>query len=89
MVDACLKTDTAAEYCGVSKALLEKLRVVGGGPRFAKLGQGGGRGGRVVYRHSDLDAWIDAHVRRSTSDPGGDRREPRTNSAGCLSILRP
>ena len=43
---------------------LEKYRVVGGGPRFHKLGR------RVLYKEADLRAWADAKVRDSTCDRG-------------------
>ena len=57
-----LRTDGAAEYCGSSASTFEKLRLTGGGPIYAKLGR------RVVYRVEDLDAWLAANRRRSTSD---------------------
>lgn len=59
-----LKTPDAATYCGSSASTLEKLRLYGGGPPFSKLGR------RVVYRVADLDAWLAANLRRSTSDVG-------------------
>ena len=58
----CLRTNEAASYTGLSKSTLEKLRVTGGGPEYAALGR------VVVYRIEDLDAWVFAHKRRSTSD---------------------
>lgn len=61
---AALKTVEAAAYCGSSSSTLEKLRLHGGGPVFSKLGR------RVVYRIEDLDAWLAANRRRSTSDAG-------------------
>ena len=57
-----LRTEEAAAYVGLSKSTLEKLRVTGGGPEYAALGR------VVVYRIEDLDAWVFAHKRRSTSD---------------------
>ena len=57
-----LRTPEAADYCGSSASTFEKLRLFGGGPRFVKLGR------RVVYDPSDLDAWLDANRRKSTSD---------------------
>jgi excisionase family DNA binding protein len=59
-----LPTETAATYLGLSPKTLETLRTRGGGPPFLKLGR------RVVYRKADLDTWLAARVRRSTSDPG-------------------
>ena len=68
-VNYCLATPAAAKHCGVSAALFEKLRCVGGGAIFCRLGRGRGR---IVYRVSDLDDWLRSNRRRSTSDPGGD-----------------
>lgn len=59
-----LPTEHAASYLGLRPKTLETLRTRGGGPPFLKLGR------RVVYRKSDLDTWLAAKVRRSTSDPG-------------------
>lgn len=55
-------TKAAAERLGLAVSTLEKLRVSGGGPVFCKLGR------RVVYRASDLDAWVASHRVRSTSE---------------------
>lgn len=57
-----LRTERAAQYLCLSKSTLDKLRVTGGGPEYAALGR------VVVYRVEDLDAWVLAHKRRSTSD---------------------
>jgi len=57
-----LKTEEAAAYCGSSASTFEKLRLTGGGPVYSKIGR------RVVYRVEDLDAWLAANRRRSTSD---------------------
>lgn len=57
-----LRTREAAEYCGSSASTFEKLRLKGGGPVYSKIGR------RVVYRVEDLDAWLAANRRRSTSD---------------------
>lgn len=61
-----LTVDDAAAYTGLSVSTLNKLRVLGGGPVFLKLGR------RVAYDRSDLDAWLASKRRRSTSDFGGD-----------------
>jgi predicted DNA-binding transcriptional regulator AlpA len=42
----------AAEYAGLSKSSLDKLRVYGGGPLYIKVGA------RVVYDRVDLDTWL-------------------------------
>lgn len=57
-----LSTPEAASYVGLSPATLETKRSRGGGPPFSKLGA------RVVYRREDLDAWLEARLRQSTSD---------------------
>lgn len=56
-----LRTPQAAEYIGISKSTLAKLRVSGRGPVYSKCGRS------VVYRRIDLDAWISSGVRTSTS----------------------
>src|SRR5258706_6447060 len=60
-----LRTPQAAEYLGVATATLEKQRIKGGGPRFIKIGPK-----LVGYTIEDLDAYIEAGRRTSTSDPG-------------------
>lgn len=57
-----LRTPEAADYCGSSESTFEKLRLTGGGPIYYKLGR------RVVYRVEDLDAWLAANRKTSTSD---------------------
>ena len=57
-------TDEAAKYTKLSASTLAKRRVFGGGPKYLKLGR------RVVYSKRDLDDWLDAHRRTSTSDSG-------------------
>lgn len=47
-----LRVKKAAEYLGVSKSLLDKLRCYGGGPVYAKLGA------TVLYTTADLDDWV-------------------------------
>ncbi len=57
-----LRTVEAAEYCGSSASTFEKLRLTGGGPVYSKIGR------RVVYHIEDLDRWLAAHRRNSTSE---------------------
>lgn len=52
----------AAEQLGLSTRTLERLRLTGSGPRYAKLGA------RVLYRQVDVDAWVAEHLRSSTSE---------------------
>lgn len=58
-----LTNSEAAVLLRLSPRTLEKLRVNGGGPRFRKFGS------RVIYAREDLDAWANARVCESTSDP--------------------
>jgi hypothetical protein len=56
-----LSVGVAALYLGVSESYLNKLRCVGGGPVFIKIGR------RVVYSMKDLDQWLSERRRASTS----------------------
>ena len=53
----------AASLLSLSVRTLERLRVSGGGPKFVKAGKA------VRYREPDLQAWIEARIRNSTSEP--------------------
>jgi len=57
-----LTNEEAANILQLSPRTLEKMRVIGGGPRYRKLGR------RVVYSMQDLEAWADARACDSTSD---------------------
>lgn len=57
-----LNTAEAAHYVRLGKPTLERFRVSGGGPRYAKLG------GAVRYRKADLDAWLASRIVASTSE---------------------
>ena len=56
-----LSTDAAANYTGLARSTLEKLRVFGGGPNYLKIGR------RVLYDVQDVERWLTGHRRRSTS----------------------
>jgi predicted DNA-binding transcriptional regulator AlpA len=56
-----LSTYGAAEYLGIGKSTLDKMRVTGTGPAFIKIGK------RVVCDPADLDAWSEQHKRSNTS----------------------
>lgn len=60
-----LNTSEAAARLGMSKSWLEKSRLTGDGPPFISMG------GRRLYAVADLDAWIAACRRTSTSEPMG------------------
>lgn len=53
-MDKLLLIDEVAEMTTKSPATLRWYRHTGAGPRSAKLGR------RIVYRESDVQAWIDA-----------------------------
>ncbi len=53
----------AAAYIRGSKSYLDKLRVYGGGPRFLRPGKR-----KILYRKSDLDAWLASQSFDSTSE---------------------
>lgn len=51
-----LSVDEAAAYLRLSKATLSRMRKENNGPQYVKLGH------RVLYRKSELDAFIDSNV---------------------------
>jgi hypothetical protein len=57
-----LNTDEAAEHVRLSKPTLERYRVQGGGPCYAKFM------GAVRYRRTDLDDWVASRLVGSTSE---------------------
>jgi excisionase family DNA binding protein len=52
----------AADYLRSSESTLAKKRLTGEGPPFVRIGRA------VRYRRSDLDAWMAASIRTSTSE---------------------
>jgi hypothetical protein len=54
----------AASIIGCKPKTLEAWRTRGGGPPFVRVGR------LAKYRGSDLHAWIEQNVRRSTSEAG-------------------
>jgi predicted DNA-binding transcriptional regulator AlpA len=50
----------AANYVGLSKSTLDKMRMSDGGPAYHKLGRA------VVYATADLDVWLASKRRSST-----------------------
>ena len=57
-----LDTVQAAAYVKLSPRTLEKMRVLGGGPKYRKHGR------YVRYHIADLIAWSEAREHPSTSD---------------------
>lgn len=73
-----LRVSAAAEHLGLSVSTLNKYRVYGGGPRFAKLGPR-----VVVYDVADLDVWANEGRAASTSDTSNaGRASARARSSG-------
>jgi hypothetical protein len=56
------RTPGAADYVRVAASTLAKYRITGLGPRYSKAGPR-----IVVYDEDDLDAWLTARSRHSTS----------------------
>jgi excisionase family DNA binding protein len=52
----------AAEVLRLSERTLERMRLTGLGPAYVKAGR------RVLYRQADLETWIAAQLRVSTSE---------------------
>ena len=63
-----INTKQAADYIPCSKSTLDKLRVKGGGPIFVKVGRS------IRYDTVDLDKWIAARKRASTSETAPPRK---------------
>jgi excisionase family DNA binding protein len=63
-ISEILTTQEAAAYTRLTVPTLERFRLTGEGPVFAKLG------GAVRYRKRDLDGWIEARLLQSTSERG-------------------
>lgn len=58
-------TAQAAEYLGVKKNTMEGWRIQGVGPRYIKVQR------LVKYKTEDLDSWLAAQTRQSTSQAKG------------------
>jgi excisionase family DNA binding protein len=57
-----LTTEEAAEVVRLSPRTLEDMRCNKTGPAYAKLGAG--KRAKVLYKLSDLDAWVEANKKR-------------------------
>ena len=57
-----LRAPDAAKFLGLAESTLAKMRLRGDGPAYVKCGRA------VIYRESDLDAWLAGLKRRSTSE---------------------
>jgi predicted DNA-binding transcriptional regulator AlpA len=58
-----VRTEEAAKLLGLAPSTLEKYRVLGGGPRFVRLGTRA-----VAYDPNDLQVWAKAIVVSSTAE---------------------
>ena len=54
-----------SELIDVSERTLERWRVEGSGPVFCRAGR------KVLYRQKDIDNWLEATRRQSTSSMAG------------------
>jgi hypothetical protein len=68
-VKEMLDSRQASEYLRLAVQTLAKYRVEGNGPVFYKVGR------QVLYDRTDLDAFLSARRRRSTSDRGTEIKE--------------
>ena len=57
-----LTQEQLASRLDLSQRTLERMRNVGSGPRFAKVGK------RVLYRLSDVEEWLAKHSFCSTAE---------------------
>ncbi len=64
----CLTTLEAARILRVAKSTLERMRVNGTGPRYLKVGPG--KRSRVLYRATEITAWLESQSYGSTSEYG-------------------
>jgi predicted DNA-binding transcriptional regulator AlpA len=62
LMDPLLDQKTTAKLLGLSVRTLERHRLAGTGPRYARLGR------LIRYRQDDLQEWIDRNLRNSTSE---------------------
>jgi predicted DNA-binding transcriptional regulator AlpA len=65
-----VRTPEAADFLRLSTSTLEKRRLRGDGPKYAKLGR------ICVYSLQDLEAWVIARSRQSTSEPQKESKAP-------------
>jgi hypothetical protein len=62
-LDQHLTTTQAAQFLNVSHSFLEKLRIVGGGPKFLRLSSR-----KILYQKGELKQWMERKSRLSTSE---------------------
>ncbi len=59
-MEAALRGKEASLYVGLSEPFLKKLRSIGGGPQYVKIGRA------VRYLRHDLDLWLQENKRQNT-----------------------
>ena len=70
-----LTQSEAAKLLRLSPRTLERMRLVGSGPKFVKAGR------RVLYRVDFIDDWTDAQTFQSTSEAELGTTQPRRETA--------
>lgn len=53
-----------SKLTGIARKTLQNMRLKGGGPEFIKIGK------NCRYRPSEIDNWLKANTRRTTSEGG-------------------
>lgn len=66
--DKIYKNGNPALLALAAQSTWDHWRADGTGPRFVKLAQG--KGGRVVYRGSDLNTWLESRTVEPTGAAG-------------------
>lgn len=61
-----LTSNEAADLLRISRRTLERMRVDGSGPRYLKVGTG--KRSRVLYRETEIEAWLTKLSFGSTSE---------------------
>jgi len=51
----CMSSKRTAQYLDAAEQTLNNWRHQGRGPSYIKIGK------KILYRRSDVDAWLDAH----------------------------
>ncbi len=64
MLKSLLTQQGLSELIGVAPRTLERWRVEGSGPRFCRAGR------KILYPSEDVEKWLLANRRISTSDHG-------------------
>ena len=79
-----LTPSEAADKFQISELTLRKWRLMGGGPRYVRLGSG--KRSLVRYRESDLNEWVEGHVQEAVyTEPTNNaktRRAPAVKRGG-------